>query len=191
MKKKCVKKKEISKNESKKNSQKEDLIEILDKISVKKKSENSKKSGERTFIDDKLFSDFLQGGKSAPVLEQIAGEQSIGWTRREGQVKEEKGGTFSYDGKQEKKEEVKYDNSYSQFKQETKRVDFEKTGRDIFNPKVHEIGLRKSETSEGVSLMQEKYTEPDKIDINKAGRENPFESKFKKEARKKSDYLIR
>ncbi len=182
------KKKEVTKSKSKK-----DLKEILKKISVQKKEEDKKRSEVVEFSDEEIFSDFFQTRRTgAPVLERIAGEQEIGWARKEGRTESDEGKkAFRYDAVAGNDNEPKYNSEYSSLTQEVSRIDFEKTGKNVFNQKVNEVGLKKTEIGIEDPLMKEKYIEARNVDIRQAGRENPFESKFEREAKKKSNYLIK
>jgi len=164
----------------------DELGEIAEKVS----DEDS--TGE--LIDENQFREFLQIESTAPVLEEIAGEQELSTrffpTSRMAQGSSEEEEAFRYDAQAPEDEEPKYQNS-SSIDSDLARVDTTKIGRDIGQPKVREAGFVSSVNSNNDSPMQEKYQEAQRIDMGKVGRENPFETRVQEVERKKSDYVVK
>jgi len=144
-------------------------------------------------IDENQFQEFLQIKSFAPVLEEIAGEQELGgrifFTPGTGRDFEGDDKAFRYD-LQTQEDEPKYQGDYSSSNQNLENIDTTKIGRDIASPKVREAGFVSSVEQNNDSSI-EKYVTPKRIDTEKVGRENPFETRIQKAEQKKSEYVVK
>ena len=149
--------------------------------------------GKESNIDQNQFREFVQTEPTAPVLEEITGEQELGgrvfFTPGMDTSVQDDEGTFRYD-LQAKEDEPKYHGDYSTTRQNLEELDTEKIGRDIGQPRVRDAGFVHA-VEQTDSPMQEKYHEAQRIDMEKVGRENPFETRVKEVERKKLDYEIK
>ncbi|MCK4552961.1 hypothetical protein KAT80_02045 [Candidatus Pacearchaeota archaeon] len=149
--------------------------------------------GKESNIDQNQFREFLQTESTAPVLEEITGEQELGgrvfFTPGMDTDVQDEDNAFRYDI-QAKEDEPKYHGDYSTARQNLEEIDTAKIGRDIGQPQVREAGFVHA-VEQTDSPMQEKYQEAQKIDMEKVGRENLFETRVKEVERKKLDYVIK
>lgn len=156
-------------------------------------SNEGKEISEESNIDENQFREFLQPESTAPVLEDITGEQELGgrvfFTPGMDTGVQDDDGAFRYD-MQAKPDEPKYHGDYSSARQNLEEIDTTKIGRDIGQPQVREAGFVHS-VEQTDSPMQEKYQEAQRIDMEKVGRENPFETRVKEAERKRSDYIVK
>ena len=149
--------------------------------------------GKESNIDENQFREFVQTESTAPVLEEITGEQELGgrvfFTLGMDASVQDDDGAFRYD-MQVKEDEPKYHGNYSLARQNLEEIDTTKIGRDIEQPQVRDAGFVHS-VEQTDSPMQEKYQEAQRIDMEKVGRENPFETRVQEVERKKSDYVVK
>ena len=178
-------------------SEKQEDSELEELIDEKKLKEIIEEVGEepeelKTNIDKNQFREFLQTESSAPILEEIAGTQELGgrfFSTGTGTNVQEDDGAFRYDA-QVKEDEPKYQGDVSSVGQNLEELDITKVGRDINQPQVKEAGFVHS-VEQTDSPMQEKYQNAQRVDMEKVGRENPFETKIQEVEKKKSDYIIK
>lgn len=134
-------------------------------------------------IEDMEFSSFIQPTieESAPVLERLAGSQGVGFSLSgweslsplspEGTIKEDAPFKYSVGGGENT--EVKYVSS-EQAATAPAHVDFRDVGRrSEVRPEVS--FAQSSDASVGEPLSIEKYDPTKRIDIEGAGRKDPFE----------------
>ena len=163
----------------------DELEEIAEKVS-------NKDLKEKFNIDESQFREFLQTESSAPVLEEIAGRQELGGrffsTGTDTNVQEDEN-TFRY-GMQAKEDEPKYQGEVSSIGQNLEELDITKVGRNGGQPQVRKAGFVHS-VEQTDSPMQEKYQDAQRINMEKIGRENPFETRIQEVEKKKSDYIVK
>ena len=168
----------------------DELEEIVEKISEEKPSEEL--ILEESNIDQNTFQEFLQTDSTAPSLEKVAGEQELGgrivFTPGMDSGVQDYDKAFRYDA-QAPEEGPKYQDDYSSSRQDLKEIDTTKVGRDIEQPQIREAGFVSS-VEQTDSPMQETYKEAKRIDMEKVGRENPFETRTQ-EAERKKDYVVK
>ena len=191
-------KKEQDKKELEKKISKEETSELEEEIKEDELKEIVEKISEKeipkeTNINKDQFREFAKTESTAPVLEEIAGEQELGgrvfFTPGMDANVQEDNEAFRYDI-QAKEDEPKYHGDYSATRQNLEEIDITKVGRDIGQPQVREAGFVHS-VEQTDSPMQAKYQEAKRIDMEKVGRENPFETKVQEVERKKLDYKIK
>ena len=179
----------------KSNEEDSELEELIDEKKLKKIVQDIKEKSEepvssKTNIDKNQFQEFLQIKSSAPVLEEIAGEQEL--TGRFFSSSET-GRDFEGDDKafrynlQTQEDEPKYQGDYSSSNQNLERVEIAKAGRK--QSQIRETSFVSS-VEQTDSQMQETYKEAKAIDISKAGRKSPFETNLQ-EAERKKDYVVK
>ncbi|MDP2628827.1 MAG: hypothetical protein Q8P15_02935 [Nanoarchaeota archaeon] len=179
------------------NSQKKSEIKIREIRPEEFESRLEEISDEEPEFNAEQFQEFVRPAITdikTPVLEKIEGIQDVGWTRTERAPEEDRGEHFRYDMlKQKEPENAKYQTSSSEIEREISNIDTTKVGRDFFKERVHEITPFSSRDSQEMQDSTiEKYMSPNKIDVEKVGTENPFETRFDKTVeRKKSDYIVK
>ncbi len=164
--------------------------EILNELAEKLKEESpdEEKSGleEDVGLDSMEFQQFMQPSKKipTPVLERIAGSQpkpifvgGIAQTPQTipGETKESD--DFKYVPAQGENNEPKYVESEARISRKPERVDFTRVGREPARiiPKVDQGEFfRRSESFSQPELTSEKRWAAERIDAEKAGREDPF-----------------
>ncbi|GEM_PF-1325008 len=179
----------------KENEEDSELEELIDekklKEIIKEVGEESKEP--KTNIDETQFREFLQTESTAPVLEEIAGTQKLGGkffsTSGTGTNFQDDEKAFRYDA-QAQEDEPKYQGDISSVGQDIEKLDITKVGRDGGQPQIRKAGFVSS-VEQTDSSMQEKYQEAQRIDMEKVGRENPFESRIQEAEKKKSEYIVK
>lgn len=188
-------KKDESDLEEESQRDKSELEESLENFELEEIAEEIEEEGEDQIIDDLEFKTFLQPASSirAPVLDEIVGEQGIQpiffRTGQRGAIGEEE--TQLYGATQQNAEDPKY-TSMSSIQTDTQQVDFSKIGRGT-SPNISEAQLTESfEARRRDNPKYETSFDTKEINIQQAGRQNPFETKFQNKAeRKDSEYVVR
>jgi len=176
------------KKEKENNSDEEsELEEILDEEVSDEEQEFN--------IDENQFQEFFQISRSsAPVLEEIDREQELGgrifFTPGMDAKTQDNDDVFRYDAQAQENNEPKYHGDYASVTQNIESIDTAKIGRDITSSHTQEVGFAHS-FEQNDSPTQEKYQEAQRIDMEKIRRENPFETRFQKVERKKSEYVVK
>lgn len=174
-----------------------ELEEELERDELEELVEDIEEDSEEGIIDEEDLSEFLHfSSRRGPVLENIAvGSQEFGGRivatpqMLGGSGEREELGEL-YGGTKQNSEDPKYVNSSSVARNDVSSIDMTNVGRDVTTTRVGEIGFRSSVESAN-SPVQEKYSAMERIDVGKAGRENPFSSHIKPlEKKKGEDYYV-
>jgi len=141
------------------------------------------------------FSQFIQPSieGSSPVLERITGPETPGFSlsgwevlsspvTSDGTIKEDDPSKYSVGGGGEEEGKAKYISS-EQMAAAPTRVDFSRVGREqIITPNVNQEAFisQASEMRNTESSNLEKYEAAKRMDVESAGREDPFKREVKK-----------
>ncbi|GBE19620.1 MAG TPA: hypothetical protein ENG87_01435 [Candidatus Pacearchaeota archaeon] len=182
---------------------KEKIKEIKKNIKIKEFKEESELEkdiqGQEEDIGSGEFNEFMQTssrmhspvlGKIAEAPEVITLEQGVASAPvQKNNLRDDDSFKYNVQG-QEGENETKY-TTYSHAGETPLPIDITKTGRDIDIMIKQKTQITPSSELRGMeSPNLEKYTAsaPERLDMNKVGRENPFEAKKVNLERKKMDY---
>jgi len=168
----------MSKEEIEEDSELEDLLdeEALEELA----KEIEEESG---IIEEDIPNEFIPtNSRASPVLERVAGEQEVGWVRREGAIREEDegsggikyNGSLKYGGDDDKKYETQIDTSGDIRVFQPEHIDISSVGRES------ELRTLKDFTTgfSGEKPKKEEYFKnPENVDTRNLGREDPLKKK--------------
>ncbi len=186
--------------ESKKEPEESELEEALEETEESKEGEKEIQESEDDFeIENFRLNEFIRppAESGAPVLSQIAEapsqqifrlEEDVGSSPTLSQNNEDD--VFNYSATPPtENEETKYTSS-SELGAAPERVNMRQIGRGRID-ELQGAGLKPSSELSGTQSSQDRYLSEERIDTEKIGRENPFETRLKSVERKKSEYFIK